>query len=111
MEDESGSPGVNTQIVRAKFADGTTFYVQARTLGGETDVGIKFASFEKVAKGIERFAETLADAWKKAAPSKASVEFDVEFALESGELTALFVNGTTTASMKITLEWDKPSST
>jgi hypothetical protein len=111
MEDESGSAKAYTQIVGAKLADGTTFYVQARTLGGEADVGIKFASFEKVAKGMERFAETLAEAWKRAEPSKASVEFDVEFAVESGELMALFVNGSTTASMKITLEWNKPSST
>ena len=46
----------------------------------------KFASFEKVAKGIERFAETLAGPGKRAEPSKASVEFDVEFS----ELMALF---------------------
>ena len=107
MEDESSPVKAPAQIVCAELADGTTFFVQARVLGGESDVGIKFTSFEKVTKGIERFATTLANAWKAAEPNKATVEFDLEFAYESGELMALFVNGSTSASMKVTLEWNK----
>ncbi|HKV60154.1 MAG TPA: CU044_2847 family protein [Ktedonobacteraceae bacterium] len=107
MEDESSPVKSQTKIIGAEFADGTTFFVQAKVLGGESDVGIKFSSFEKVTKGIESFATTLANAWKKAEPNKAIVEFDLEFAFESGELMALFVNGSTTASMKVTLEWNK----
>ncbi len=110
MEDESSVVRSQVQIVEAKLPNGTTFYVQAKALGGEADVGIKTASFEKVTKAIEGVAQTLATIWKKVEPSKASVEFDVEFAWESGDLMAMFVNSSTTASMKITLEWGKAQS-
>ena len=107
MEDESNISVDNKQLVGARLANGTIVYLQAQSLGGELDVGIKFTSFEKVAKTLEGIAESLAGVWKKVEPSKASVEFDVEFVWEAGDITAMFVNSSTTASMKITLEWSK----
>ncbi len=111
MRDESISGTPFAQPIEVKLDDGTIFYVQARTLGGESPIGIKAASFEKVAQAIEGVARKLSDIWKKVEPSKASVELGVEFAWESGDLLAVFVDSSTTASMKITLEWgSKPSS-
>jgi len=107
MQDESiGSrPGLET--IEITLDDGTTFYIQAKTLGGESNVGIKNASFEKVTQAIEGVARKLNDIWKRVEPSKASVEFGVEFVIGSGEVMALFVENSTTASMKITLEWGR----
>ncbi|SRR5260221_11618044 len=107
MQDESSGIRPGTQTVEVTLDDGTTFYIQAKTLGGESNVGIKAASFEKVTRAIEGVARRLNDIWKKVEPSKASVELGVEFAWESGDLIALFVDSSTTASMKITIEWDK----
>ena len=39
-------------------------------------------------------------------PTRASVEFGVEVAVDAGKLTALLVNGNTTGSLKVTLEWE-----
>jgi hypothetical protein len=105
MRDESIDRTPSVQPIEVKLDDGTIFYVQARAIGGESPVGIKAASFEKVAQAIEGVARKLSDIWKKVEPSKAAVELGVEFAWESGDLLAVFVDSSTTASMKITLEW------
>jgi hypothetical protein len=41
---------------------------------------------------------------EKVKPKKASVEFGLEVAVESGKLTTLLVKGASTANLKITLE-------
>jgi hypothetical protein len=111
MRDESIDSAPFVRPIEVKLDDGTIFYVQAREIGGESPIGIRAASFEKVAQAIEGMARKLSDIWKKVEPSKASVELGVEFAWESGDLLAVFVDSSTTASMKITLEWgSKPSS-
>lgn len=107
MEDESTAISPTTQLVGVELPDGTVFYVQARISPGETDVGIKTAAFEKVAHAVEGVAQTLTNIWKKVEPSKAQVEFSVAFTWESGDLLAVFVDSSTTASMKIALEWNK----
>jgi hypothetical protein len=38
-------------------------------------------------------------------PSKATVEFGIELGIEPGKLTALLVQGTSKANLKINLEW------
>jgi len=110
MEDESGAGKAYTKMIRAKLADGTTIYVQAKAVSGEEDVASITASFQKVTKAIEDIAQSLTAAWEKAKPRRAGVEFGVEFAYESGEVLAMFVNGSTSASMKITLKWGEPFS-
>lgn len=105
MQDESIAVGSGKQMVEVKLDDGTIFYVQAQMLRGEGNVSLKAASFEKVTQAIENVAQRLNAIWKKVEPSKASVEFGVEFAWEASDIVAVFVNGSATASMKITLEW------
>jgi len=110
MQDESMSTRPETQPVEVLLDDGTAFYIQAKILGNEANVALGAASFEKVTRAIEGVARKLNDIWKKVEPSKASVELAVEFAWESGDLLAVFVDSSATAGMKITLEWGKPSS-
>ena len=98
-----------TKLVKVTLADGTPAYIQTRKLSSEEDVAFKVASFEKVTKAIEGIAESLTAAWDKVKPTRASVEFSVEFAWDAGEVLALFVDSSTTASMKITLDWGEPS--
>ncbi len=109
MEDETSIVVTKAKMVRATLADGTTIYVQAKAVHGEEDIASITASFQKVTKAIEDIAQSLTAAWEKAKPRRASVEFGVEFAYESGEVLAMFVDGSTSASMKITLEWGEPS--
>lgn len=105
MQDESISGGSELETIEVVLDDGTAFYIQAKIQGGESNAGIRTASFEKVSQAIEGVARKLNEVWKKVEPQKASVEFGVEFTIGSGDLMALIVENSTTASMKITLEW------
>lgn len=113
MEDESRSrvtQAHNRKAARVKVDDETTIIVEARILPGsdEADVSNRLQQFDQVTKSIEKVSAALTRAWEKSGPSRASVEFHLEFAWSAGNLLAMFVEGSTAASMKITLEWEKP---
>jgi hypothetical protein len=110
MQDESRVTKNKTLPVKVTLANGTTVIVQAQSVAGEAPVGIKSVPFEKIASTVEGITQSLTEVWEKARPSRASVEFGIDFAWDTGELLAMFVDGSTTASMKITLEWGEPSS-
>ncbi len=109
MPEETNPVVTNTKLVKAALTDNTTIYVQAQVVRGEEDIASITATFQKVTQAIENVAQSLTAAWEKAKPSKASVEFGIDFAYESGEVMAMFVNGSATASIKITLEWGESS--
>ncbi len=91
MEDGTSTSRTRTKPVKVTLDNGTVIYVQARV-------------------AIEGIAQSLTTAWEKAKPSRASVEFGIEFAYEAGQVLAMFVDGSTTASMKVTLEWGQAAS-
>lgn len=93
------------ELIPVRLANGTQIRVAATMLGGDKDVAIKLLSFDEIADTIEGIAGSLNAALQKVKPKKASVEFGLEVAVESGALTALLVKGTGTATLKVTLEW------
>jgi hypothetical protein len=99
-----------TEIIKAELANGTILHIQATALGGEEQVSFTVPSFKEVTAAIEGIAESIAATLQKVKPSKASVEFGIEVALEAGQLTALLVKGSGTSNLKITLEWNESSS-
>ncbi|HEU5380486.1 MAG TPA: CU044_2847 family protein [Ktedonobacteraceae bacterium] len=109
MESELTGTATKTRPVKVQVDEETSIIVEARVLPGETNVkgGNQLQQFENVAKTIEKVTQMLTQAWKAAGPSRASVELNIEFAWESGELLAMFVQGSTAASLKISLEWEK----
>ena len=92
-------------LVPVKLANGAEMRVAATVLGGEEDVAFKLLSFEEITNTIEGIAGSLNAALQKIKPKKASIEFGLEVAVESGKLTTLLVNGSGTATLNITLEW------
>ncbi|MEM0980051.1 MAG: CU044_2847 family protein [Cyanobacteria bacterium P01_H01_bin.58] len=65
-----------TQPVSLELEDGTQLWVQARSLGGEEDVGIGDAfKFEEVTKVVGGIASGLKKTFDTVKPKKASVEF------------------------------------
>lgn len=110
MESESRGTSTKTKPVKVQVDAETSIFVEARMLpGGETDVkaGDQLQQFTKVANAIEKVTGMLTQVWEKAGPDRASVELNIEFAWQAGELLAMFVQGSSTTSLKITLEWDK----
>jgi len=102
--------GTRTEIIKAELANGTIVHIQATSLGGEEEVAFTLPSFKEVTDVIEGLAGSVVTTLQKVKPKKASIEFGLEIALESGQLTALLVKGTGTSNLKITLEWGEASS-
>jgi hypothetical protein len=98
-----------TELVKVKTASGKTIGVEAMLIGGEEDVAAGMLSFDGVADALDEISRTIVKALDSAKPKKATVEFGLEVALESGKLTAMLVKGSGTASLKVTLEWEGPS--
>lgn len=107
---------LNTQIIPVTLANGKIIRVEAVLTGEgstselnteeiESDVSIKLQPLKEVTDAIEGIATTLKESIDKVKPSKASVEFGLEFGCESGELTALIVRGSSKANLKVVLEW------
>jgi Trypsin-co-occurring domain 1 len=90
--------------------DGRTVLMTAIVRGGEEEVaGRGLPSFDDVQQDIEHIAKAVTNALRNVSPDKTTVELGFEVALEAGQLTALLVNGSANASLKVTLEWDKAS--
>lgn len=88
------------------------FFVELVDTGGPSTVGVGEAlSFDGVRSAVEAIANEMGDAWRRARPSSASVEFGLSLTAKAGTLTGLLVNGHGEASMKVTLTWDKPGDT
>ena len=94
-----------TEITKATLENGAIVHIEARLLGGQEEVAFTIPSFKGVTDAIESIAASIVTTLEKVKPKKASVEFGIEVALESGQLTALLVKGSGTSNLKITLEW------
>lgn len=73
----------------------------------ESETSGKILSFEDIAKTIAAISGGLATTLSTVKPTKAAVEFGVEFQHESGKLLAVLVQGSSKINLKITLEWSK----
>ncbi|MDH3525345.1 MAG: hypothetical protein OES32_17360 [Acidobacteriota bacterium] len=95
-------------VIETRLPSGASLQVQSRQLGGVEKIFGKTPEFQALVPRIEGIASVLADVWNKVKPRKATVEFSLQIALESGELTALLVKGSSESNLKICLEWSDP---
>lgn len=108
-------------IIPVELENGAVIRVQATPIGEpgdsslpeigeeiESDVSLNLQPLREVADSIEGIAQTIKSALDKVKPSKASVEFNVEFGFEAGQLTAMIVQGSGSANLKVCLEWEEP---
>jgi hypothetical protein len=95
----------STENIRVKLDDGTEILVAATTQGGEQAISSGIPDFGQITGQIEGIAKTVYQSLKAVAPTKTAVELGIEIAFESGGLMALLAKGSTTANLKITLEW------
>ncbi|MFD3530672.1 CU044_2847 family protein [Streptomyces sp. NPDC058664] len=100
-----------TDITQVDVGDATLF-VEARRLGPDTELeglGGRLPDLSAVTEALSSFAGQIGDALHRAAPDRATVEFGCQLGLDAGRLTALVVQGSANASLRVTLEWEKPS--
>ncbi len=107
MESEANRRDEHTrvQLIEMKLDDGTEFYVKMFAPPSESEVSLHKASFEEAMKAIEGIGKRLNQVWRTIQPGKASVELGIDFTWQTGKVMAVLVDSSTTASMKITLEW------
>ena len=100
-----------TDVLPIQLENGEVFLAQVTMLGGEENVAAFTGglSLDNVTKSIEKISTALAKTIKKVKPDKASIEFGVEIATKEGQLTALLVQGSATANLTISHEWEKKS--
>ena len=103
---------MESKIVDVTLPNGAVALVRARQLdsSGATKTGVGKLDFDNVAKTLEGVTEAVRKAVDKAAPSKVSVELGVELAVKSGALVGLIVDGESTGSLTVTLEWERRDS-
>src|SRR5689334_7016336 len=109
-------PMITREIISSTLSNGAVLRIEAKPrrqlaeappVEEEHDVSMEMFQFSNVSKIIEGIAQEIADCLKAVAPTKAAVEFGLEVDAKSGQLTALLVNGETTAHLKVKLEWTK----
>lgn len=103
MDDE-----IDDDIVEVELPNGKTALVTARQLdgGGATKTGLGRLDLSSVSETLEGVAQAVKAGLTKAAPTKVSVELAMEFAVKAGTLTALIVDGESSGSLTVTLEWE-----
>ncbi|MFC9593574.1 CU044_2847 family protein [Streptomyces sp. NPDC056944] len=87
-----------------------TLFVETRSIGPGTELeglGDRLPDLSGVTEALSSFAGRIGEALQQAAPDRATVEFGCQLGLDAGRLTALVVQGTTNASLRVTLEWGK----
>ena len=81
--------------------------VDERGAPGETMVAARAYTMDGVREAIEGYCGVVLAAMKVVSPSNCDVEMAFKIATEAGALTALLVNGTAEASIKVTLTWKR----
>ena len=95
LTDESGQP--------------VSLFVQTVGTDGEQMIAGGTPPLEPALNAINAVGNKVADAVKAIAPDKFTVELGFEFKAEAGGLVAMLVRSGGSASLKLTMEWVKPS--
>lgn len=96
--------------VQLETADGTPIRLLVETAGagGEAEVGFSVVQgLNQVTDAIGAVAGDVAAALEKVAPQKFGVEMGFEIKAESSGLVALLTRSGGTATIKVTMEWER----
>lgn len=100
-----------TEIVSVRLNENTRLLIEAVSfdvrVGAAPERGVRTLdqAWDDVAQLLQQAGRVLSESLQAIKPTRATVEFGIQLAVESGNLTALLVKGTGSASLKVTLEW------
>ena len=102
------------ELVPVLLADGSRLFVRAQPvtpsgIDDEREIAGRMPSIEQVVDAVGGFTDRIGAALRRAAPSKYTVEFECEFALEAGALVAVLGKGSAKTAFSVTVEWERPS--
>jgi hypothetical protein len=103
-------PTTKPGIVKVKLPNGADLHVEVTPISGD-EGPVSFSpampSFQPLIDAIEGIAMAVHASLRAVKPQKASVELGLELGLEAGKLTALLVQGSGKANLKVTLSWEE----
>ena len=83
--------------------------VEAVVIDPDQDVAFEALQFGEFTESVARIAGSFADSLKAVRPDKSTLEFSVTAGLESGKLVAILGKVSGSSTLKISLEWNKPT--
>jgi hypothetical protein len=96
------------QKVKLNGEGSPDIYLEILESGDRREVGIFDAiPFDQITKILVEITQHLGDSLERTKPKKACVELGLAFGLQNGGLVALIARGSSSANLKITLEWDR----
>ena len=110
FSDSSSSRPEQTVRFPVQLPNGASVKIEATRTGGHKDVSFNTKPLLEISEAIEGIVQAIAAPIQKVKPKKATIKFGLELAMESGQLAAIIVKGTSKANLEITLEWENPSS-
>jgi tetrahydromethanopterin S-methyltransferase subunit B len=93
-----------SELIPVQLANGTIIKIEVAQTG-EENVAFDVRPFQEVTNAIEGIVDAISSTLQKVKPSKATVKFGLEVAIDSGSLTVLIVKGSSKANLEISLEW------
>jgi len=98
------TPNGETVVMSVVDLDGTA---PDGRRAGEQQVAAAMPNLSDALKAVDDFTAGLRSALKGVAPDHTTVEFSINFAVQAGKVTALFMDGSAEGAVTVTLEWDK----
>jgi hypothetical protein len=100
---------MESRVVEVVLPNGAVALVQAREVdgGGATKTAFGRLDFDGVTATLAGITDAVRAAVSKASPNKVSVELGLELAVKAGVLVGLIVDGDSTGSLTVTLEWER----
>jgi hypothetical protein len=100
--------GSQVRYVPTQASNGE-FYVEAVALDEDEQVAggpFRFEEFTASLRAVaESVTESVVSGLSALKPEKVSLEFGCEVGMKTGKLTAILVEGTAKANLKVTVEW------
>jgi Trypsin-co-occurring domain 1 len=99
-------PESRVEKISTELPNGTIIQIEVAQTGLE-NVAFDIKPFKQVTDALEGIAQAIYLTLEKIQPNKASIKFGLDVSLESGQLTAVIVKGSSKANLEINLEWVK----
>lgn len=96
---------MRTEPIAVEVAPGKKVMIET-VISGEEQVSFSSHQFSGLTDAITDISALIIKAIEAVKPNSAEVEFGIDAAVESGNLTALLVKGTGTANLKVKLKWE-----
>lgn len=90
-----------------KLSNGSIILAEIHNQIGEQEASSRFFPFADAMQALSGVAEDINTALEKASPNKVTLELGMEFAIESGRLTAMVISGSGRSQIKVALEWHR----